>query len=92
MRKDLACQTLEPRVASRSQRDRSRLIIVGVLAVLLIIFIVGNRASVKLSFIFIDFSMPVWLLTILLLAIGLVARSAHRGVRRKSRRAERRQA
>jgi uncharacterized integral membrane protein len=76
----------QPRVATRPQRGRSRLIVVAVLAVLLLIFIFSNTASVKLSFVFIDFSMPVWLLTILLLAIGVVAGLLVGAYARKSKR------
>ncbi len=63
----------QPRVATRPKRGNSRLIVVAVLAVLLVVFIFSNTTSVKLDFLFVHFSMPVWLLTILLLAIGVVA-------------------
>ena len=64
---------VQPRAARPQQRGTGRLIILAVIAVLLIVFILQNTVSVRLSFLFIDFSMPAWLLVIIVLFIGVVA-------------------
>jgi uncharacterized integral membrane protein len=64
---------VQPRAARPQQRGTGRLVILAVIAVLLIIFILQNTVSVRLNFLFIDFSMPAWLLVVLTLFIGVIA-------------------
>ena len=64
---------VQPRPARPRERGTGRLIILAVLAVLLIIFILQNTVSVRLSYLFVDFSMPAWLLVIIVLFIGVIS-------------------
>jgi uncharacterized integral membrane protein len=56
-----------------SKRGRGRLIIVGVIAVLVLVFILQNGADTQLNFLWFDFTWPAWLVVILALVLGVVA-------------------
>lgn len=60
-------------VQRRPRKGRGRLIVVGVIAVLIIVLILQNGADTRLSFLWMDFTWPAWLVILLTLAIGVVA-------------------
>jgi uncharacterized integral membrane protein len=65
----------------------------GLVAVVLAVFILSNRQEVKVNFLFVDFTLPLWItLTITALlgaAVGTLAVFVRRRQRRKARRADR---
>lgn len=60
-------------VQRRPRKGRGRLIVVGVIAVVIVVFILQNGADTELSFLWMDFTWPAWLVILLALAIGVVA-------------------
>ena len=70
-----------------------KLIAAGVIAVLLIIFIVSNRVPWKISFWFLHFTWPAWVVLILVLVVGfLIGLVLSALLRRRKKRELRRQA
>lgn len=65
----------------------------GLLAILLLVFILSNRQEVPVHFLFMDFTLPLWItlaVTALLgFAVGTLAVFVRRRQRRKTRRANR---
>jgi uncharacterized integral membrane protein len=58
----------------RPQRKaRGRLIVVGVIAVVVLVFILQNGADTQMNFLWFDFTWPAWLVIILSLVIGVIA-------------------
>jgi uncharacterized integral membrane protein len=56
-----------------SRKGRGRLIIVGVIAVVLLVFILQNGADTQLNFLWFEFSWPAWLVVVLTLVLGVIA-------------------
>lgn len=82
----------EPQVAvSRQQRrPMGKFIILGVIAVLLLVFVFQNTAKVSFSFLFFDFTWPMWLMLLITLLIGFVVGFLTSAMLRRRRRRERR--
>jgi uncharacterized integral membrane protein len=55
------------------KKGRGRLIVVGVIAVLVLIFILQNGADTQLNYLWFDFTWPAWLLIVLSLIVGVIA-------------------
>jgi uncharacterized integral membrane protein len=49
------------------------LVVWGVIAVLLLVFVANNTQSIELSIAFTEVSMPLWLLVVIIFALGLAA-------------------
>lgn len=82
----------EPQVAvSRQQRrPMGKFIILGVIAVLLLVFVFQNTAKVSFGFLFFDFTWPMWLMLLITLLIGFVVGFLTSAMLRRRRRRERR--
>lgn len=74
-------------------RLNGRGLVGGVLAIVLVVFILSNRQDVPVQFLFMEFTLPLWVtlaVTALLgFAVGTLAVFVRRRQRRKARRAER---
>lgn len=68
----------------------AKLVAIGVVALLILIFILQNTESVQLTFLFWDFGFPLWLLFVLTLVGGVLAGMAVLAVLQRRRRHERR--
>ena len=69
----------------------AKLVAVGVILLLILIFVLQNTESVQLTFLFWDFGFPLWLLFVLALAGGLLVGMGLLAVlQRRSRRERRR--
>lgn len=55
------------------KKGRGRLIVVGVIAVLVLVFILQNGADTQLNYLWFDFTWPAWLLIVISLVVGVVA-------------------
>ena len=55
------------------RKGRGRLIVVGVIAVVVLVFILQNGADTQMNFLWFDFTWPAWLVIILSLVIGVIA-------------------
>ena len=64
--------------------------IVGVIAVAVLAFIIQNRGSVKLTWLFWSFSWPLWLLLVVTIGLSLIAGQILLMLRRHRRRVARR--
>lgn len=62
-----------------------RMIIIGVLAVLALVFIFQNTDSRQVNVLFWDVTMPTWLWTLILLIVGVIIGSLFPWFRRKRR-------
>lgn len=86
-------KTLESTGDNYGFRVNGRLLLGGVLAVVLVVFILSNRQDVAVDFIFVEVTLPLWVtLTVTALvgfAIGTLAVFVRRHQRRKARRAAR---
>jgi uncharacterized integral membrane protein len=73
-------------VAKGGMRITWRGIVLIIIAVLLLVFAVQNLESAPVSFLGVDFSVPVWLLVVVTFALGMllggVVRGAARGLRK----------
>jgi uncharacterized integral membrane protein len=69
-------------------RVNQRVLIGGLIAVVLVVFILSNRASTSISFLMIDWTMPLWLVLAGTALLGAAAGAllTHLRQRRKARR------
>lgn len=75
----------------RREGPSTKLIVAGVIAVLLFVFLLQNADTAKIRFLFLDGTYPLWLLLVVGAALGFVAGwlvAAARGRRRLERRAK----
>ena len=75
----------------RREGPSTKLIVAGVIAVLLVVFLLQNAETAKIRFLFLDGTYPLWLLLVVGAALGFVAGwlvAAARGRRRLDRRAK----
>jgi uncharacterized integral membrane protein len=74
-------------------RVNGRVLLGGLLAIVLVVFILSNRQDVAIEFLFMEFTLPLWVtLTVTALlgfVVGTLAVFVRRRQRRKARRAER---
>jgi uncharacterized integral membrane protein len=86
-------QAVKGRGGPPQSQGVGRLIAVGVIAVLLIIFIVSNRVPWKISFWFLHFTWPAWVVLIVVLVVGFLIGSVLAALlRRRKKRDLRRRA
>lgn len=68
----------------------AKLVAIGVVALLILIFILQNTESVQLTFLFWNFGFPLWLLFVLTLIFGVLVGMGGLAVLQRRRRHERR--
>jgi uncharacterized integral membrane protein len=82
------------RVEKQPTRGMGKLIGLGIVAVLFLIFILQNTQEVEFEFLFFDFTWPAWLMLVVLFVLGMltgfITSALLRRRRRKARRDERR--
>ena len=57
---------------AKSRRARIRLIAAGAAAVLVLIFVIQNHTRVRMHYLGADFSAPLWLMLLIVLAVGVL--------------------
>ena len=75
----------------RREGPSTKLIVAGVLALLLVVFLLQNAETTKIRFLFLDGTYPLWSLLVVGAALGFAAGwlvSAARGRRRLERRSQ----
>ena len=61
-----------PAPEHKSSRTQVRLIAAGVAAVLVLIFVIQNHGRVRMHYLGADFSSPLWLMLLIVVAVGVL--------------------
>ena len=74
------------RVEQQQTRAQTGLIISGVIIVLVAIFIAQNAESIPFTFLVLDFEAPLWLVLVIVFALGAVVGQGLMWMRRRAKR------
>lgn len=75
----------EPYTGGGGSGISPRIVVGGVIAVLLLIFVIQNRDSTQLDFLVFSFSAPLWLILVIMVVLGMLLKDVVVGAVRKAR-------
>ncbi len=61
-----------PKIDGGNEMNIARLVVGGVIALAIIIFVAQNTESMQITFLFFDFNAPRWIMFVVLVALGVL--------------------